>query len=248
MTTPWISVVVPAFNEEVRLRSTLEKIDHYLGDRQVGCEIIVVDDGSSDRTAEIARDYAGDCARNCSVRVFSNKTNRGKGYSVRRGMLESRGTYALFTDADLSSPIEEVVRLEQCVISGANDIAIGSRDIPGSKVEVHQSWLRENAGRVFNWIVRLSTGLPFLDTQCGFKFFKMDVCRKIFERQRLERFAFDVEILYVAAKWGLRTAEVPVVWRHAEGSKVRLFPDAPLTAVDLLRIRWSDLRGLYDPR
>jgi glycosyltransferase involved in cell wall biosynthesis len=240
--------VVPAFNEEVRLKSSLDKIDLYLRGRKVSCEIIVVDDGSSDRTAQIAADYAGNCADHCSVRVLSNDRNRGKGYSVRRGMLESKGQYALLTDADLSSPIEEMPQLEAFVVNGNCDIAIGSRDVPGSKVEIRQSWLRENAGKTFNRVVRLSTGLPFWDTQCGFKLFKMDVCKSIFRKQRLDRFAFDVELLYIAQKWGLKTVEVPVVWRHADGSKVRLFPDAPLTGLDLLRIRWSDLRGLYDPR
>lgn len=247
MTTPWISIVVPAYNEEVRLKTSLGKIDAYLRERKVACEIVVVDDGSSDQTAKIATSYAGNCVEHCSVRVLSNEGNRGKGYSVRRGMLESRGVYALLTDADLSSPIDELPRLEEYVVNRAYDIAIGSRDVPGSEVEIHQSWLRENAGKVFNRIVRFSTGLPYWDTQCGFKLFKMDTCRELFRKQRLDRFAFDVEVLYIASKWGLKTAEVPVVWRHAEGSKVRLFPDAPLTGWDILRIRWSDMRGLYDP-
>jgi len=246
MRAPRISIVVPAYNEEVRLKNSLEKIDNYLRQRELLCEIIVVDDGSFDRTADIANTYAGGCTEHCSVRVLSNKRNRGKGYSVRRGMLESKGMYALLTDADLSSPIEEMPKLEASVVDGTKDIAIGSRDVPGSEVEIHQSWLRENAGKVFNRIVRLSTGLPYCDTQCGFKLFKMDTCRVLFEKQRLERFAFDVEILYIARKLGLKTAEIPVIWRHAEGSKVKLFPDAPLTALDLLHIRWSDLRGLYD--
>jgi hypothetical protein len=161
-------------------------------------------------------------------------------------MLESKGNYALFTDADLSTPIEELSKLEEKVINGPCEIAIGSRDVDGSRVEIRQSWLRENAGKVFNRIVRVSTGLPFWDTQCGFKLFKMDPCRRIFRKQRLERFAFDVEVLYVAKKWGLAVSEVPVVWRHAPDSKVRLFPDAPLTGLDLLKIRWNDIRGLYE--
>jgi len=246
MTTPWISIVVPAYNEEVRLKESLRKIDAYLRERQVSCEIVVVDDGSSDRTADIATAYASNCVEHCSVRVLINERNRGKGYSVRRGMLEARGIYALLTDADLSSPIDELPKLEEYVVNQAYDVAIGSRDVPGSAVEIHQSWMRENAGRVFNRIVRLSTGLPFWDTQCGFKLFKMGTCKEVFRKQRLERFAFDVEVLYIASKWGLQIAEVPVVWRHAEGSKVRLFPDAPLTGLDLLKIRLSDVRGLYD--
>jgi glycosyltransferase involved in cell wall biosynthesis len=246
MITPWISIVVPAYNEEVRLKESLGKIDAYLREREVACEIVVVDDGSSDLTADIAVSYASHCVKHCSVRLLRNERNRGKGYSVRRGMLETTGKYALLTDADLSSPIDELPKLEEYVVNRDCDIAIGSRDVPGSAVEIHQSWLRENAGKVFNRIVRLSTGLPFWDTQCGFKLFKMDTCKEVFRKQRLERFAFDVEVLYIASKWGLKTAEVPVVWRHAEGSKVRLFPDAPLTGWDLLKIRWSDMRGLYD--
>ena len=248
MTTPWISIIVPAYNEEARLKDTLREIDHYLKARELTCEVIVVDDGSSDQTAGIAKTFASHCAEHCSVRLLTNERNRGKGFSVRRGMLESKGRYALLTDADLSSPIDEMLKLEARVTDGTHDIAIGSRDVPGSNVEIHQSWLRENAGRVFNRIVRLSTGLPYRDTQCGFKLFKMDTCRALFQRQKLERFAFDVELLYLAKKWGLKAVEVPVVWRHAEGSKVRLFPDAPLTAMDLWRIRWNDLRGLYDPQ
>jgi glycosyltransferase involved in cell wall biosynthesis len=247
MTTPWISIVVPAYNEEIRLKTSLNKIDDYLRHRQVSCEIVVVDDGSSDATAEIALSYGRNCAEHCSVRVLQNDRNRGKGYSVRRGMIESKGAYALLTDADLSSPIDEMPKLEEYVVQKGYDAAIGSRDVPGSQVEVRQSWMRENAGKVFNRIVRLTTGLPFWDTQCGFKLFDMRTCRDIFRKQRLERFAFDVEVLYIAKKWKLRTAEVPVIWRHAEGSKVRLFPDAPLTGLDLLNIRWSDLRGLYEP-
>jgi len=244
MKNPFLSVVVPAFNEESRLEESLVTILEYLKSRQFTHEVLVIDDGSSDRTFAIASKYAfeGEGSR---LSVYRNEGNKGKGYSVRRGMLESRGRFALLTDTDLSAPIEELEKLEPRVFSEECDIAIGSRDVTGSQVVVHQPWLRENAGKGFNWVVRLLTALPYKDTQCGFKLFKMDSCKDIFRKQRIEKYAFDVEILFIARKWGLVAIEVPVVWRHSEDSKVRLFPDAPLTGLDLLRIHLFNLLGHY---
>jgi len=246
MSRPDLSVVVPAFNEESRLADTLKRIMEFLDERDRRFEILVVDDGSKDRTAAAADHMAARFGPDC-LRVLRNDRNRGKGYSVRRGMLAANGVYALLTDADLSTPIEELDRLEEYLLRGGHQIAFGSRDIAGAEVLVHQSRLRENAGKIFNHIVRFLTRLPYRDTQCGFKLFETDACREIFRRQRIDRFAFDVEILFIARLWGLSLVEVPVVWRHAEGSKVRLFPDAPLTMLDLLRIEWNHLTGAYRP-
>jgi len=244
MKKPDLSVVVPAFNEESRLANSLTQIIEFLSEQNRLFEILVVDDGSTDQTSLVAEHIASHCEDEC-LRILKNRQNRGKGYSVRRGMLEAKGAYALLTDADLSTPIEEVNKLEEYVIRGNYQVAFGSRDIEGADVQVHQSWFRENAGKAFNRIVRTLTPLPYRDTQCGFKMFEMSSCRNIFQKQRIHRFAFDVEILFIARLWGLSLIEVPVVWRHAEGSKVRLFPDAPLTMFDLLRVRWNDLRGGY---
>jgi dolichyl-phosphate beta-glucosyltransferase len=241
----FLSIVIPAYNEEQRIGSTLERILHYLKPRGRPFELVVVDDGSGDRTADIAREFGTNEDAGWSLRLLPNDGNRGKGYSVRRGMLEAQGAYALLTDADLSSPIEEIAKLEKEVVDGSCDIAFGSRDLKESDIQVRQSWFRETSGKIFNRLVRLSTGLPYADTQCGFKLFKMSSCRDLFRKQTIEGLSFDVEILYMARKWGLTLKEVPVVWRHSEGSRVRFAPDAFQMAWDLLRIRWNDARGKY---
>ncbi len=241
----FLSIVIPAYNEEQRIGSSLERILRYLKPRGRPFEFVVVDDGSEDRTSNIAQEFGGRGDPEWSLRLFPNDRNRGKGYSVRRGMVEAQGTYALLTDADLSSPIEEFSKLEKEVVDGKCDIAFGSRDLKESDVQVRQSWFRESSGKIFNRMVRVSTGLPFADTQCGFKLFKMGSCRELFAKQTIEGLSFDVEILYMARKWGLTLKEVPVVWRHSEGSRVRFAPDAFQMAWDLFRIRWNDMKGRY---
>jgi glycosyltransferase involved in cell wall biosynthesis len=243
---PLISVVIPAFNEEARLGSTLEKILAYLDGRRLAAEIVLVDDDSRDATFSIATRFCSDHGLAERMQILRSRPNQGKGFSIRRGMRAARGTFALMTDADLSSPIEELDKLEREVVNGPRDIAFGSRDVEGSVVAIHQSWFRENSGKIFNRFVRLITDLPFRDTQCGFKLFKMSTCRALFEKQRVFGFGFDVELLYIARKWGLSMKEVPVVWRHAPGSKVRFATDAPRMFLDLFRIRWNDRRGYYD--
>lgn len=245
MTAPVLSVVIPAYNEGHRLRSTLDEILSYLASCPFSAEILLVDDGSHDGTSELVRVYA-DKEKRAQVRLVRNGQNLGKGYSVRRGMLASHGSYALLTDADLSAPIREMPVLEREVMEGPCQIAIGSRDVEGSRIEIRQPRVRESGGKIFNSLVRLLTGLPYRDTQCGFKLFEMSRCRDLFRKQTIEGFGFDVELLYVARKWRLSVKEVPVLWRHSSDTKVRLLSDPPRMLLDLCRIRWNDRKGLYD--
>ncbi len=241
-----LSVVIPAYNEQSRLPATLERVLAYLQSHAQEAEIIVVNDGSRDRTAELARSFAASHAGpRVSVAVLDNPGNRGKGYSVRHGMLEARCEWVLFSDADLSSPIEECEKLFAVVEPDRCDVAIGSRALDRSLIGAHQSFFRENAGRIFNLAVRLVAGLGFADTQCGFKLFRRRAAREIFGRSRLERFGFDVEALYLARKLGFRTVEVPVRWNHAEGTKVSMVGDSINMFLDLWRVRVNDWKGLY---
>lgn len=223
----------------------MASMQSFLRTRGKSYEVIVVDDGSSDGTREVAERFARRYGEPGEFRVLRHEPNRGKGFSVRQGMLESAGELALLTDADLSTPIEELARLEVRLRDAALDIVFGSRDLSGSRVEIHQPWWREQLGRGFNRVVRGLTGLPFRDTQCGFKLFRMESCRDLFRCQRIEGFAFDVELLFIARQWGLLMEEAPVIWRHAEGSKVRPLRHASSVIVDLLGIRLNNAKGLY---
>ncbi len=204
-------------------------------------EIVVVDDGSRDRTADLVRAAAAQDAR---VRLVSNPGNRGKGYAVRHGMLEARGDWVLFSDADLSAPIEELGGLMDAVRKHDAQIAIGSRDLDRSLIGVHQNAFRETAGKFFNRVMRLVTGLPFQDTQCGFKLYRRDAAQMVFPRQQLDGFGFDVEDLYIARICGLRVIEVPVHWNNVEGTKVRML-DGARSFSDLLLVRWHHWKGRY---
>ncbi len=240
-----LSVIIPAYNEERRLPNTLEAIGAYLDARALRAEIIVVDDGSSDATAALVEKYQG---KYPSLRLVSNGGNRGKGFSVRHGMLEAHGEIALFTDADLSTPIEEADKLLASIKEKGYDGSIGSRALDRSLIDVHQSVTREQAGIFFNRLVRWIMGIGFSDTQCGFKAFRTEPARIIFEQQQIERFGFDPEILFLAKRNGLRVAEVPVRWSHDAGSKVNVTADGMRMFLDLLVIRWNAIRGLYPRR
>ena len=237
---PKLSIVIPSYNEELRLPESLEKIAKYIRDQEPNTEVIVVDDGSTDRTAAVAESWRGGIPQ---LRVVSNGVNRGKGFSVRHGSLESRGEIVLFTDADLSSPIEESEKLLAALVS--HDVAIGSRAVDRSLIEVHESPFREFAGIVFNRIVQVILRLPFVDTQCGFKAFRRERCHIIFEQQTIERFGFDPELLYLARHHGLSIAEVPVRWAHSPATKVNMLRDSVQMFLDVFVIRWNALRGRY---
>jgi dolichyl-phosphate beta-glucosyltransferase len=234
-----VSIIIPAYNEEQRLPQTLKAVLAYLAAAPWDfAEVVVVDDGSSDRTIEAA------LSANGRVRVLRNPGNRGKGYSVRHGMMEAQGKWALFTDADLSAPIEELDKLWKAADEAGAQVAIGSRAVDRSLIGVHQPLFREATGRFFNLVARAATGLPFRDTQCGFKLFEVRAAREIFSKQRLERFGFDVEVLFIARRLGYKAIEVPVRWNDVAGTKVGLLQG--LSAfLDPVRVRWNGLTGKY---
>jgi glycosyltransferase involved in cell wall biosynthesis len=237
-----ISIIVPAYNEQARLPETIRRIQTYLsGSEWIFHEIVIVDDGSTDRTVEVASAFVEE---NSNVRVLRNPGNHGKGYSVRHGMLEARGEWRLFTDADLSAPIEEIERLWAAMKRDDSQVAIGSRALDRSLIGVHQPGMRESAGKIFNAVMRRVVGLPIADTQCGFKLFQGAASLEIFRRQTQERFGFDVEILFIAKKHGYGISEVPVRWNHVDGSKVGMLTGLHAFA-ELAAVRWNDLTGRY---
>ena len=237
---PELSIVIPAYNEELRLPATLERIAAYARQCHREVEVLVVDDGSTDRTAAVAESFRGKIP---ALRVVPNGLNRGKGFSVRHGVEQSAGRIVLFTDADLSAPIEEADKLIDALEHF--DLAIGSRAVDRSLITVHQSPLREFAGILFNKVVRISLRLPFVDTQCGFKAFLRERCQVLFEQQTIERFGFDPELLYLARHHGLRAVEIPVRWGHSPATKVSMLRDSMQMFLDVFRIRWNSLVGRY---
>jgi len=237
-----LSILIPAYNEERRLPATLATLAAFLDGRSFRfLEVVVIDDGSRDRTAAIVRERMQSYPW---LRLVENPGNRGKGYAVRHGMEEARGELVLFTDADLSSPIEELDKLWAAVQRESADGAIGSRALDRSLVGVRQPWAREMMGRFFNLHMRLVTGLPYRDTQCGFKLFNARACRTIVPRQRSERFGFDVEILYIARRHGLRIVEVPVRWNNVEGTKINLL-NGLQAFTDPWKALWNGWKGRY---
>jgi len=236
------SIVIPAYNEGHRLAPTLETVLAYVHQQGLDAEVIVVNDGSRDNTAEIVRSFA---AKDPILRLVENPGNRGKGYAVRNGILNSRGEIVLFSDADLSSPIEEMPKLLQALEAGA-DIAIGSRWLRAELQTTRQSLHRQLFGRIFNGLNRVILGLRFADTQCGFKAFTRRAAQKILPLQRIERWGFDPEILFLARKFGFRVVEVPVRWGHVGGTRINPLIDGARMFQEMLRIRGNDLTGKYD--
>ena len=235
------SFIIPAYNESERLTHSLPKILDYIHQQRLQAEVIVVNDGSSDDTAAVVRSFA---AGNPEVRLLENPGNRGKGYSVRNGMLHAKGDVMLFSDADLSSPIGEAGKLLAAIEQGA-DIAIGSRWLRAELQTERQPWYRQLYGRLFNLGLRIVLGLKYRDTQCGFKAFNRTAVRTIFTRQQVERWGFDPELLFLARKFKLRTAEVAVAWAHDHRSKINPLRDGMKMGVEILKVRWNDLRGVY---
>ena len=241
---PRLTVVVPAFNEAARLGRGLRKILDYLNRHERNAELIVVDDGSDDDTAGVAEASIADSG-GIGARVIRYEQNRGKGYAVRTGLLAARAEIALFSDADLSTPITETPKLVDPIRHGTCDLAFGSRALDRRLIGVHQPWRREQGGRVFNLIVRLATGLPFWDTQCGFKSFRLSVCRPLIEAGQIDRFGFDVELIYLAYLARLRLREIPVRWDHDPASKVAVLRDSFRMVDEVRRIRSEVDRGIY---
>ena len=239
---PALSIIIPSYNEELRLPASLGLIADYINKSGRDTEVLVVDDGSTDQTAAVAENFR---ARIRRFRIVPNGENRGKGYSVRHGMTEARGDIVLFTDADLSAPIEEADKLLAAIETETYDVAIGSRALDRNLITVHESGFREFAGIIFNKIVRAVLWLPFVDTQCGFKAFRRERCKIIFEQQRIERFGFDPELLYLARHHGLKSVEIPVRWAHSPATKVNMLRDSVQMFLDVFTIRWNSMRGRY---
>lgn len=235
------SIVIPAYNEQARIGLTLKTVLGCVRARNWDAEVIVVNDGSRDRTSQIVEEFA---ASYPELRLIQNGQNRGKGYSVRNGVLQANGQIILFTDADLSAPIEEAERLFAAIDAGV-DIAIGSRWLDRGRQTVHQPLYRQFFGRCFNAVTRMIMGLPFADTQCGFKAFRRDVARVIFRLQRIERWGFDPELLFIALHRGYTVREVAVTWGHDERSRISYLKDGSRMLQELAVIRWNQLRGVY---
>jgi dolichyl-phosphate beta-glucosyltransferase len=241
-----LSIIIPAYNEEERVGSTIRTILEYMDSNGLGdSELIVVDDGSTDRTVDVAKD---EFAKNGNVaaKVIDYGQNRGKGYAVRIGLKAASNNIALFSDADLSTPIAELPSLIDPIRSGEYDVTFGSRALDRSLIGTHQPWRREQGGKVMNLIIRVMSGLKFSDTQCGFKAFNMVKFRPLLDTFTIDRFGFDVEFLYVAARHKLRLKEIPVRWDNVEGSKVDVIRDTRRMFAELAEIRTNARKGIYD--
>ncbi len=241
---PQISIVVPAYEEEERLGESLRTMLAHIGSHQISAEVIVVDDGSHDRTADAARAVFAEFPA-VSARVIRYEANRGKGFAVKTGLRAAEGEIALFSDADLSTPIEEMCKLIDPIVAGEYEVTFGSRALDRSLIGTHQPWRREQGGKVFNLVVRLMTGMPFWDTQCGFKAFNIAQFRPLLDVMKIDRFGFDVEFLYVARLHGLRLKEIPVRWNNDERSKVSVVRDSLRMFDEVRQIRRNARNGIY---
>ncbi len=242
MPDPFLSIVIPAYNEARRIAGTLEKIRDYAKSKPFVIEILAVDDGSTDTTVQLLEEAVPQFP---VLRVLRNGSNRGKGFSVRHGVLEAQGRFVLFTDADLSAPIQETDKLFAALEASGADAAIGSRALQRDLIGVHQPWFREVGGRFFNLMVRLFTGLRLRDTQCGLKLFRRATTRRAFELQGVERFGFDPELLFLIERLGGKVVEVPVRWNDNPATKVRFLRDASRMFLDLAALRWRAWSGKY---
>lgn len=240
-----LTIVVPAYNEEQRLGASITAMLRYLSENNINGELVVVDDGSTDGTAQVARDAAAEFPA-LSTNVIRYEQNRGKGFAVKTGLQAAKSDLALFSDADLSTPIDEMHKLLDPVRSGEYDVTFGSRAIDRSLIGTHQPWRREQGGKVMNLIIRTMSGLPFADTQCGFKAFNMTKFRPLLDVMHIDRFGFDVEFLFVAKHHGLRLAEIPVRWNDVAGSKVSVLRDTRRMISELRQIRQNARNYLYD--
>jgi len=236
MSQPPLTIVIPAFNEARRLTDNLLALLEYLQTYRPATELIVVDDGSSDGTAHVAKEFFAQ-RPDLTARVIRFPENHGKGHAVRAGLLGAQAPIALFSDADLSTPITELPKIVEPIEAGKCDLVLGSRALDRSLIGHRQPWRREQGGKVFNAIVRLSTGLPFSDTQCGFKAFRMEAARPIVERAQIDGFGFDVELLFLAQRVGLRMLGVPVRWNHNDGSKVHIVRDSLRMFAEVVSLR-----------
>jgi glycosyltransferase involved in cell wall biosynthesis len=242
MSSPHISIVIPAYNESARIENALERVLGCVNERGWDAEVLVVDDGSTDSTAAIVKRWM---ASHRQLNLFENPGNRGKGYSVRNGLLQAAGDIVMFTDADLSAPIEEAERLFAAIHAGA-DVAIGSRWLDKQRQTRHQPLYRRFFGRCYNALTRIVMGLPYKDTQCGFKAFRRGAAKCIFPLQTIERWGFDPEILFIARKLSFKVVEVPVTWGHDERSRISYLRDGSQMLKEMVEIRSNSLRGRYD--
>ena len=242
MATPYYSIVIPAYNESARIEETLERVMECVEAQGWDAEVLVVDDGSRDSTPDIVHRWMERYPR---LHLVQNAGNRGKGYSVRNGLLQAAGEIVMFTDADLSAPMEEAALLFDAIEGGA-DVAIGSRWLDRARQTIHQPLYRRFFGRCFNWVTRTVMGLPFKDTQCGFKAFRRSAAQVIFRLQRIERWGFDPEILFIARKLGYKILEVPVTWGHDERSRMSYLKDGMKMLEEMAIIRTNSIAGRYD--